>query len=37
MPVITRRDAILSTLFGAGAVGLRALATGLPASLLLNP
>jgi hypothetical protein len=27
----------MSTLFGAGAVGLRALATGLPASLLLNP
>ena len=33
------RDATLclSTLFGAGYVGLRALATGLPASLLLNP
>jgi hypothetical protein len=33
----TRRDAILSTLFGAGWVGLRALATGLPASFLLDP
>jgi hypothetical protein len=35
--IITRRDAILSTLFGGGLVGLRALATGLPASFLLNP
>src|SRR5215471_16722078 len=35
--MITRREAILSTLFGAGCVGLRALATGLPASFLLNP
>jgi hypothetical protein len=35
--MIHRRDAILSTLFGAGYVGLRALATGLPASLLLDP
>jgi hypothetical protein len=35
--MITRRDAILSTLFGTGLVGLRALATGLPASFLLNP
>ena len=34
---ITRRDALMSTLFGAGYVGLRALATGLPASLLLDP
>jgi hypothetical protein len=34
---LSRREAILTTLFGAGAVGLRALATGLPASLLLNP
>jgi hypothetical protein len=34
---ISRRDALLSTLFGAGCVGLRALATGLPASLLLDP
>src|SRR5215471_8655735 len=35
--MITRREAILSTLFGAGCIGLRALATGLPASFLLNP
>jgi hypothetical protein len=35
--MITRREAIYSTLFGAGMVGLRALATGLPASLLMNP
>jgi len=35
--MITRRQALLSTLFGAGMVGLRALATGLPASLLVNP
>jgi hypothetical protein len=35
--IITRRQALLSTLFGAGAVGLRSLATGLPASFLLNP
>ena len=34
---LTRRDAILTTLFGAGYVGLRALATGLPAAFLLNP
>jgi hypothetical protein len=35
--MINRRNALLSTLFGAGYVGLRALATGLPASLLLDP
>jgi hypothetical protein len=35
--MISRRDALLSTLFGTGYVGLRALATGLPASLLLRP
>jgi hypothetical protein len=34
---ISRRQALLTTLFGAGAVGLRSLATGLPVSLLLNP
>ncbi len=34
---ISRREALLSALFGAGYVGLRALATGLPASFLLNP
>jgi hypothetical protein len=35
--MISRRNVLLSTLFGAGYVGLRALATGLPASVLLNP
>ena len=35
--MISRRNALLSSLFGAGYVGLRALATGLPASLLLDP
>ena len=35
--MITRRQAITSTLFGTGYIGLRALATGLPASFLLNP
>jgi Protein of unknown function (DUF1501) len=34
---ITRRDAFLKLLFGAGMVGLRSLATGIPASILLNP
>ncbi len=34
---VSRRDALLSTLFGSGMIGLRALATGLPASLLLDP
>jgi hypothetical protein len=34
---ITRRDALLLTLFGGGFVGLRALATGLPASLFADP
>jgi hypothetical protein len=34
---IGRRDTLLSTLFGTGCIGLRALATGLPASLLVNP
>ena len=33
----TRRDGILTTLFGTGLIGLRALATGLPAWYLLNP
>lgn len=33
----SRRQMILGTLFGAGGVGLRALATGLPASFLLDP
>ena len=35
--MVTRRQALLRTLFGAGAVGLRALATGLPAAFLANP
>jgi hypothetical protein len=35
--MITRRQALLSTLFGTGMVGLRALATGLPVSFLLSP
>jgi hypothetical protein len=35
--MLTRRHALLSTLFGTGYVGLRALATGLPAAFLLNP
>jgi hypothetical protein len=33
----SRRDVILGTLFGAGHVGLRALATGLPAAAFLRP
>jgi hypothetical protein len=35
--MISRRNALLSTLFGTGYVGLRALATGLPASFLVRP
>jgi hypothetical protein len=35
--MISRRQALMSSLFGAGYVGLRALATGLPASVLLDP
>jgi hypothetical protein len=35
--MISRRHALLSTLFGTGYVGLRALATGLPAAFLLDP
>jgi hypothetical protein len=34
---ITRRESLLTTLFGSGLIGLRALATGLPAWYLLNP
>ncbi len=38
MPMIfTRRQALLNTMFGAGMVGLRALATGLPAAFFINP
>jgi hypothetical protein len=35
--MLTRRQALLRTLFGAGGVGLRALATGLPAAFLSAP
>ena len=35
--MITRRDALLTLLFGSGLVGLRALATGLPAWFVLDP
>ena len=35
--MLNRRQALISSLFGAGYVGLRALATGLPAALLLDP
>src|SRR4029450_3898331 len=34
---LSRRQALLGTLFGAGWIGLRSLATGLPVSFLLNP
>ena len=34
---LTRRQAMLQGLFGAGMVGLRSLATGLPIPFLLNP
>ena len=35
--MITRRQAMMSTLFGSGLAGLRALATGLPVSFLIDP
>ena len=35
--MLKRRDALLTGLFGTGYIGLRALATGLPAWFLLNP
>ncbi len=35
--MLNRRDALLSALFGTGYIGLRALATGLPAWFLANP
>ena len=35
--LLERRDALLTALFGVGHVGLRALATGLPAWFLVNP
>jgi hypothetical protein len=34
---ISRRDALLATLFGGSMIGLRSIATGLPVKLLLNP
>jgi Protein of unknown function (DUF1501) len=34
---VTRREALLASLLGGGALGLRALATGLPAWYLANP
>ncbi len=37
MTTLNRREALLTGLFGAGYVGLRAMATGLPAWFLLNP
>jgi hypothetical protein len=35
--MIRRREAMLQMLFGAGLVGLRAMASGVPASVLLDP
>ncbi len=35
--MMTRRQALLRTLFGAGGIGLRSLATGIPIAFLLNP
>jgi len=35
--LLKRRDALLTALFGTGGVGLRALATGLPAWFIANP
>jgi hypothetical protein len=35
--LLARRDALFTALFGAGQVGLRALATGLPAWFIANP
>ena len=37
MPSPNRRQALLTGLFGTGYVGLRAMATGLPAWFLMNP
>ena len=36
-PVFTRRNALLSGIFGSGYVGLKAIATGLPAWFIANP
>ncbi|HEY2408340.1 MAG TPA: DUF1501 domain-containing protein [Polyangiaceae bacterium] len=35
--LVKRRDALFTALFGAGALGLRAIATGLPAWFIANP
>jgi hypothetical protein len=35
--MLSRRQTLITTLFGAGSIGLRMLATGLPASVLLDP
>ena len=35
--MLTRRDTLLSSLLGTGLLGLRALASGLPVSVLVNP
>ena len=37
MKTITRRQSLQAWLAGAGAIGLRAMATGLPISFLVNP
>ena len=37
MNQLTRREALLTALFGTGLIGLRAMATGLPAWFLQNP
>ncbi len=37
LPPLTRRRMMLESLFGAGLLGLRALATGIPAAVLANP
>ena len=34
---ISRRDALMATLFGGSMIGLRSLASGLPANMILNP
>ena len=34
---ISRRDALMATLFGGSMIGLRSIATGLPAKMILDP
>ena len=34
---ISRRDALMATLFGGSMIGLRSIATGLPAKMILEP